>query len=82
VRGFKGFLRMLRGLLGGERALDKVRHEVDVGDSAEVPTFFIARTKLGESFFTRRLSPGTRRARVASLTRAEFLEARKRGWVR
>lgn len=36
--------------------------------------------KLGRSFFTRRLNPNTRAARIASLTPAEYDLARTRGW--
>ena len=36
--------------------------------------------KLGRSFFTRRLNPNTRAARIASLSNAEYDLARNRGW--
>jgi hypothetical protein len=38
--------------------------------------------KLGRAFFTKRLNPNTKVARVASLTGAEYQLARQRGWVR
>jgi len=37
--------------------------------------------KLGRSYFTRRLNPNTRVARIASLNEAEYELARNRGWV-
>lgn len=37
--------------------------------------------KLGASFFTRRLSPGTRRARVDALSKLETALATDRGWI-
>jgi len=38
--------------------------------------------KLGRSFFTGRVTPNTRAARIASLTNGEYQLARDRGWVR
>ena len=49
---------------------------------AVVSEFDSARHKLGESFFTRRLSPGSRRARLRSLTKFERVAARSAGWIR
>lgn len=37
--------------------------------------------KLGRAYFTRRLSPGTRRARVARLTSNEQAVGQERGWI-
>lgn len=37
--------------------------------------------KLGRSFFTRRLNPNTRAARIASLLPHEYDLARNRGWI-
>jgi hypothetical protein len=41
-----------------------------------------ARRKLGRSWHTRRLSPGTRRACLRGLTHVEWLWARAAGWIR
>ncbi len=38
--------------------------------------------KLGKSYFTKRLNPNTRTARIASLNRSEYELAQARGWVR
>lgn len=41
-----------------------------------------AKQKLGRAFFTRRLTPNSRAARVASLTDKEYELAKRRGWIR
>lgn len=43
---------------------------------------YAVKRKLGRSFFTRRITANTRAARLASLTHAEYLLARARGWTR
>lgn len=43
---------------------------------------YAVKQKLGRSYFTRRITPNTRSARLASLTHAEYLLARARGWTR
>jgi len=43
---------------------------------------YTVKRKLGRSFFTRRITPNTRAARLASLTQQEYMLARNRGWTR
>jgi len=42
----------------------------------------VVKRKLGPSYFTRRLNPRTRAARVRGLTRDERRLARAMGWIR
>lgn len=42
---------------------------------------WVIKRKLGSSFFTRTLTRNTRAARIATLTHAEYLVARRKGWI-
>jgi hypothetical protein len=51
-------------------------------DAARSVDDMAIKRKLGRSFFTRRLSPGTRWRRIGSLSRDEAARARELGWIR
>lgn len=68
-----------RGIGAGSVPVKPTRAEVL---QAVAGCFDEARSKLGESFFTRRLSPGTRRRKLRSLTKFERAAARSAGWIR
>lgn len=50
-------------------------------DHLRAADLLLIKHKLGRAYFTRGLSPRTRRARVASLTRGQRYIAQERGWI-
>lgn len=80
-------LRRMRDLFLGRSSRDERAEGAAVRDFARrlealSEAKATARLKLGRSWSTRRLSPGTRRARLAKLTRDERAAARSMGWIR
>jgi len=75
-RGAQRFAALLRSF----GLLDPGTH-VSRRDHMLPADFLAAKQKLGRAYFTRRLSPRTRRARVALLLPHELAAARQRGWI-
>lgn len=83
-----GFMGTIRGAF---RRAAKVFEPLFRAAGEERPTLhelrldadeYAVKRKLGRSFFTHRITANTRAARLASLTHAEHLLARDRGWTR
>lgn len=50
-------------------------------DAKRTPAMMLVYSKLGASFFTRRLNPAVRWSRIRSLSPSQLLLARHKGWL-
>lgn len=72
TKGIRRMLRTLSNLTGTQVSERDAERGVDL---------MAVKRKLGRSFFTRRLSPGTRAKRIGTLTKSERELAATQGWL-